>query len=112
MMRLKVWIAGGLLGLLLLPCTASAVGIEMAVGVWNQAPNGDVSYKGTTGQDQLSIRDNLKYGDESKVFGRVKIDAPLLLPNIYLMATPMEFSQTGSKNTTFKFGNVTFNLCG
>lgn len=106
MKRVKLWIAGGLLALVMLPCAASAAGIEMAVGVWNQTPNGDISYKGTTALDQLSIKDNLKYRDENRVFGRIKIDTPLLFPNIYLMATPMEFSQTGSKNTTFQFGNV------
>jgi outer membrane protein len=106
MKRMKVCFAGCLLAVVLLPCAASASGIELAVGVWNQTPNGDISYKATTLQDNLSIQDNLRYSDETRVFGRVKIDTPLLLPNIYLMATPMSFSQTGSKNTSFRFGNV------
>ena len=108
MKRLKVWIAGVLLTLVLMPVAASATGIELSVGGWNQVPNGDVSYKGTTGRDNLSIKDNLKYSDETRVFGRIKIDSPLLFPNIYLMATPLEFSKTGTKNTPFQFGNVSF----
>ncbi|MDA8431036.1 MAG: TIGR04219 family outer membrane beta-barrel protein [Geobacteraceae bacterium] len=108
MKRFKAWIAGGLLILALTPGAASATGIELAVGVWNQTPKGEISYKPITGLDNLSIKDNLKYRDENRVFGRVKIDTPLLFPNIYLMATPMEFSETGSKNTTFQFGNKTF----
>lgn len=106
MKRSKVWIAGGLLVLALMPGGASAAGIELAVGVWNQTPDGDVSYKATTAQDNLNIKDHLKYSDQTKVFGRIKIDTPLLFPNIYLMATPTEFSSTGSKNTSFQFGNV------
>jgi outer membrane protein len=108
MKRLKVWIAGGLLSLALMPGSASAMGIELAVGAWIQTPNGDISYKPVTGSDNLSIKDNLKYSDETRIFGRVNIDTPLLFPNIYLMATPLRFSETGSKNTPFTFGNQTF----
>lgn len=103
----KVWIAGGLLALALTPGSASAAGIELAVGIWNQTPNGDLAYRPVTGQDSLSIKNDLKYGDETRVFGRVKIETPLLFPNIYLMATPLNFSEAGSKNTQFHFGNVT-----
>ena len=106
MNALKVWISGIFLALALAPCAASAMGIELSVGVWNQKPNGDISYKALTGQDNLSIRDNLKYSDDTKIFGRVKIDTPLLFPGIYLMATPMEFKNTGSKVNTFNFGNA------
>jgi outer membrane protein len=108
MKRFKVWIAGGLLTLALMPGAASATGIEVAVGGWNQTPNGDVSYKPISGLDTLNIKDNLKYNDETRVFGRIKIDTPLFLPNIYLMATPLSFSETGAKNTSFQFGNVSF----
>jgi len=108
MKRVTVWLAGGLLALSLAPGAASAAGIELSVGGWIPNPNGNISYKPLTGVDNLSIKDDLKYGDETRVFGRVKITTPLLFPNIYLMATPMEFSETGSKNTTFQFGNNTF----
>jgi outer membrane protein len=97
-----------LLIFVLIPAGASAMGIEMSVGVWNQDPKGDLSYNGISGMDNLSLQDDLKYIDRTRVFGRVKIDMPVFLPNIYLMATPMEFSGTGSKNTTFQFGDVTF----
>jgi outer membrane protein len=106
MKKLKVWIAGGLLTLALTPGAASAAGIELSVGVWNQTPKGDISYKAISEIDNLSIKDDLKYSDETRVFGRVKIDTPLFFPNIYLMATPMSFSETGSKNASFNFGNV------
>jgi len=87
------------------PQVASAIGLEAAVGGWQQDPSGDISYKG----ESLSVENELKYDSEPKVFGRVKIDMPLLIPNIYLMATPMEFEGTGSKNINFTFGDKTFN---
>lgn len=106
MKRLQVCVVGGLLILVLTTGIASAAGIELSVGVWNQAPIGDIAHKSDTGQDNLSIKNDLKYSDETRVFGRVKIDTPLLFPNIYLMATPLRFSETGIKNTSFQFGNV------
>lgn len=108
MKKLKVWIAGGLLALAMTPGSASAVGLELSVGVWNQIPKGDISFKATGGQDNLSIKNDLKYSDETRLFGRVKIDTPLFFPNIYLMATPLEFSEPGVKATPFNFGNATF----
>lgn len=108
MKTLKVWIAVGLLALAMTPVSASATGIELSVGVWNQVPNGDISFNATTGRDNLSIKNDLKYSDETRIFGRVKIDTPLFFPNIYLMATPLEFSKPGVKNTSFNFGNVLF----
>ena len=105
---LKNCIAAGLLACVLIPGTVSAMGIEAAVGGWNQDPSGDLSYKQQTGLDNLSIGDNLRYGDETRIFGRVKIEMPLFFPNIYLMATPMSFDNTGSKIATFKFGNTSF----
>lgn len=93
-----------LLSFLLVPQFASAIGLEVAVGIWNQDPSGDISYKG----ESLSVENELKYDSKTKVFGRAKIDMPLMVPNIYLMATPMKFEAIGSKNITFRFGDQTF----
>jgi outer membrane protein len=109
MKGIKWWAMAILLALVLIPGAASAVGIEMSLGVWNQDPKGDISFKAQSVQDNLSIRDNLGYGDSARVFGRVKIDTPLLFPNVYLMATPMAFKGTGNKDVAFQFGDVTFN---
>lgn len=103
----RLRISAGILFLALIfviPQIASAIGLEAAVGVWKQDPSGDISYKG----DSLSVENELKYDSKTKVFGRVKIDMPLALPNIYLMATPMKFEAVGSKNVDFKFGDTTF----
>jgi outer membrane protein len=86
------------------PQIASAIGIEASIGGWGQDPSGEISYKG----ESLSIEDDLKYDSKTKVFGRVKIDMPLVLPNIYFIATPMKFDADGSKNINFTFGDKTF----
>ncbi len=90
--------------ILLVPGITSAAGLEIAVGGWRQDPSGDIGYKG----EKLSVENELKYDSETKIFGRAKIDLPLWLPNIYLMATPMKFDDEGSKSTSFTFGDKTF----
>lgn len=94
---------------LMIPGIASAIGIEASIGAWNQDPEGYVSYKATGTSDRLDIDQNLNYDKETKAFGRVKIDMPLVLPNIYFMATPSKFDGRGKKDVSFKFGDKTFN---
>jgi outer membrane protein len=99
-----------ILFLMLIGPTASfAVGLEFAVGGWKQSPKGDLSYEALSANDELDLERDLNYGDETRFTGRLKIDMPLLIPNIYLMASPMEFDGTGLKTIAFKFGNDTFN---
>ncbi len=93
-----------LFSIFLAPEITSAVGLEVAIGGWRQDPSGDIGYKG----QKLDVEDELNYDAENKIFGRAKIDLPLGLPNIYLMATPMKFKDDGSKNTNFTFGDKTF----
>jgi len=86
------------------PEITSAVGLEVAVGGWRQDPSGDISYKG----EKLGLENELKYNSENKIFGRAKIDLPLWFPNIYLMATPIELEDEGTKSINFTFGDKTF----
>jgi outer membrane protein len=86
------------------PMSASAMGVEAAVGMWRQDPSGDVGFKG----ESLSVENELKYDAKARVFGRIKVDMPLMIPNIYLMATPVNFEGDGSKNTSFTFGDKIF----
>ncbi len=91
-----------------LPGTAGAIGIEAAIGGWYQMPSGSLGYKALDSGDILDLEDDLNYGDESRVSARVNIDMPLFFPNIYLMFTPMEFSDTGRNIGGFTFGDITF----
>lgn len=104
---MKVFKLAGLILLLsvfFIPQVACAIGLEVAVGIWNQDPEGGLAYKG----ESLSVADDLKYSDKSRIFGRLKIDMPLVIPNIYLMATPVKFDGAGSKGSGFTFGDKTF----
>lgn len=84
---------------------AYAVGIEAALGAWNQNPQGDMGYKG----DSLSLKSDLQYSNtKTEMFGRVKIDMPLFIPNIYMMATPMKYTGNGVKTSAFRFGDKVY----
>ncbi|MEE9524102.1 MAG: TIGR04219 family outer membrane beta-barrel protein [Thermodesulfovibrionales bacterium] len=86
----------------------TAYGFEVAVGYWQQSPSGEIGYKADGSDDILDIEDDLDYGSEDRFFGRLKVELPLFLPNIYLMATPMEFDGEGSVDVDFEFGDETF----
>ena len=88
--------------------TASAFGAEVAIGGWRQDSSGTLGYEVLDDGDILDLEQDLKYEDETRWSARVIIDMPLFLPNIYLMATPMEFSATGQKDEGFKFGDINF----
>jgi outer membrane protein len=90
--------------LLVLPGSAFAfLGLEVGVGYWKQDPSGTLEYQGTS----LDLKNDLKFDSKYKPYARVKAELPLILPNIYLMATPMEFSGTGNKTVTFGGQNFT-----
>ena len=104
----KIFILSGLIFLLFIPTTALAWGVEIAGGAWYQSPSGNLSFDKTTHADDLDLEDDLNYDDKWQPSGRLKIDMPLLIPNIYIMATPMKWDESGSKDVSFKFGGETF----
>ena len=94
--------------MLIVPTASYAFGLELAVGGWKQSPQGYLSYEAVTANDELDLKRDCKYDDETRFTARLKIDMPLFLPNIYLMATPMEFDGTGLKTVGFNFGDDYF----
>ena len=94
--------------ILSLPTTIYAFGIEIAGGAWYQSPSGDLSFDKTSNADDLDLEDNLNYKDEWQPIGRLIIDMPMFIPNIYIMATPMNWDESGSKEVSFNFGDKTF----
>ena len=90
--------------LLALPAASWAIGIEAAVGIWGQTPSGDVQYKETS--DKVDLVDDLGFEDEKKMMGRVKVDMPALIPNVYLMGTKMDYE--GKSKRPFTFGDTPF----
>lgn len=96
------------ISILIAPVTSHAIGFEAAIGGWNQSPQGDLSYGLVTGDDSIDLEKDLKYDDYIGFTGRLKIDMPLIWPNIYLMATSTKFDGKGSKSVDFNFGGTTF----
>lgn len=97
-----------LVSILAASVTSHAIEAEVAVGGWRQSPDGELAYKPLTANDTLDLENSFKYDDELRMLGRARLVTPLFLPNIYVMATPMEFDGTGIKGESFKFGDVTF----
>jgi len=98
---------------LILPVTAYAglplIDVEVAIGGWAQTPSGDLSYvSGIPGlNDTLDLETDLGFDDETRITGRIKVELPVV-PNIYLVAAPMEFEGSKPVDAEFTFGNKTF----
>ncbi len=103
MKRLSV-LCIALLSLVVLPVSASAIGFEVAAGAWNQSPGGHLAYDGNS----LDVTDALGLGNQTRFMGRAKIDMPLIIPNVYVMATPMNFQSSNSIPGGFTFGGKSY----
>lgn len=111
MSRSRFWCGVGVAVLSLLfmvPHEASAIGFEIAAGMWSQTPEGTFSYEQAplTATD-LDVVDILGLEKEAKFGGRLKLDIPFI-PSIYLMATPMSFEGKQSLGQDITFGDFTF----
>jgi outer membrane protein len=98
------------LTLLAVPYRAFAFfGVDAAVGAWQQSPSGKLSYNPVSGvtTDDLDLKNSLHFDTETRMTARIKAELPLILPNLYFMATPMSFEGSGM-TTNFHFGNQTF----
>jgi outer membrane protein len=89
--------------------TGHTFGIEFAAGAWQQSPAGRLGYEALDPDNILDLETDLNYEDETRFFGRVNIDMPIFIPNIYLMATPMEFEGNTSKSFTWEGINFPVN---
>jgi len=100
------------LSLLVVPCSAFAFfALDVGVGYWRQTPSGTLNYKpvsvpGVIGD--IDLKDDMNLGRETKPFARIRAELPLILPNIYLMATPMQFKGSGQLTRSISYNNQTF----
>ena len=105
-MKLVGWL---IVALIMVPAgwgdTAWAVGFEAAVNIWEQEADGYLGYRG--GGDTYGLKDGSGYGREHAVGGRIHLDLPVL-PSVFIMATPMDFSGTGVMGAAFTFGGQTY----
>ena len=90
-----------------LPLCVYGLGLELAVGGWQQNPKGDLSYDSIDIDNTIDLEQDLDYEKENRISGRLKLCLPVI-PNIYLMATPMEFDEAGIKSVDFTFGDQSF----
>lgn len=89
-----------------MPVSAAALpllDVEGAVGVWWPSPSGDLM---TDGDDRLDLDHDFSFSSETEWFGRIKVDMPLFVPNVYLMANPMKFSDSTIRS--FQFADTSF----
>ena len=100
----NLFLVFALLSVLFFPATSFGFGFEFSVGGWYQKPSGEMSFDKTTNADDLDLESDLGYDDKWQASGRLKIDMPSLIPNLYFMYTPMKWSETGSKDVDFSFG--------
>jgi outer membrane protein len=91
---------------MVMPSQSFSAGVEFAVGVWEQSPQGQLSFEEIFDSDVLDLEDDLNYDEETRLFARLKIDMPSVIPNIYLMATPMEFDADSQLNRDVDFGGI------
>ena len=93
----------------IVPVISHGFGLEIAGGAWYQYPDGNFSFDEVTDNDDLDLEDDLNYDNKWQPLGRLKIDMPSFIPNLYLMYTSMNWDESGSKNVNFRFGDQTFN---
>lgn len=94
--------------ILSIPSTSNAFGVEIAGGAWYQSPSGDLSFDKRSKDDDLDLENDLNYDDKWRAGGRLIIDMPAAIPNLYIMATPLKWDEKGSKDVSFSFGGETF----
>jgi outer membrane protein len=110
MKKIQIYVAClFVLSMLVVPCSAFAFfGVDIGAGYWQQNPSGNFSYQALSPSDQLDLQNDLYYDKQNKPFFRAKVELPLILPNIYFMATPMKFDGSGPISRTINFGGESF----
>lgn len=92
--------------LLLIPVSSYALlgllKVEGAVGGWYVAPSGDLEYNRVSGVPRVDLESDLGFEEETALMGRLRFEHPVpIIPNFYVLATPMEFKGTATKNFNF-----------
>jgi outer membrane protein len=95
--------------MLALPASSYALagfGLEASVGGWFQGdPSGTIQNEG----EKLDLVDDFGFEGATRLNARVKLEHPVpVVPNIYLLYTPMKFDGTKTRDLIFTFGDQTF----
>lgn len=86
---------------------AYAVGFEIAAGSWLQNFGGTLGYEIIDSGDILDIDNDFDFEDKHQFIGRIKVELPAFIPNIYVVAAPIDFDATGSKSVEVTYGDIT-----
>ncbi len=79
------------------PQIAHSIGFEISGGFWLEWPSGDLEYGGIS----LNTDNDLNFDSAFKFYGRAKLYL-LIIPDIYIMYTPIEFKGTGKTDKSFR----------
>ncbi len=93
----KAWVAAALLSLVIMYGSASAAEFEMSVGLWNQDPNGDISYKALSALDELSAGNSAFAFD---LYGNLKTQGENLFFSPYSISTALAMTYAGAAGET------------
>jgi outer membrane protein len=104
-----IGLALALLLVLALPASSFALvgfGLEASLGGWFQGdPDGTISNEG----EDLDLVDDFDFEGATRFNVRAKLEHPVpVVPNLYLMYTPMTFDGSKTRDLKFTFGDQTF----
>jgi len=86
---------------------ADLAGVKAGVGTWNYDVSGSVRYQGT----DADIENGFRISDNNEAFFWLAIEHPVPgLPNLKLMHTRLSTDGSGTVNSSFTFGNSTYNV--
>jgi outer membrane protein len=80
--------------------------IECAIGARSMSPDGQMGF--LVG-GEYDLKSDLGFDDEWEPMGRLKVGMPLIIPNVYLVASPMEF-KSSSLNSKFSMDQYDLGL--
>jgi len=85
------------------------VDFEASVGAIQQKPSGYVSYKPTSDNDKIDVKNDAHIGDKTKPWAKFKFEHPIpIIPNIKLAYMPMKFDGSGVLTRDIRWGNYTY----
>ncbi len=86
------------------------IDFEASVGAIQQKPSGYVSYKPTSDNDKIDVKNDAHIGDKTKPWAKFKFEHPIpIIPNIKLAYMPMKFDGSGVLTRNIKWGNYEYN---
>ena len=96
-----------LMALTLAPAVAEAYWVDVALGFWQPAPSGGISYDDGSGTaTTLDLGTTMGLDKETVTIVRAKVDLPFL--NVALMSTPLSYEGISTLTGNVTFGGTTF----